>query len=38
MILIHPCHAIYGVIVDTKQDEDNPNFLFILGAGVSSGT
>ena len=33
-MLIRPCHAIYGVIVDTKQDEDKSNFIFLLGAGL----
>ena len=35
LMLIHPCHAMSGVIVDTEQDKDKSNFIFILGAGIS---
>ena len=35
MILIHPCHALSDVIVDTKQDEDKFKFIFLLGSGKS---
>ena len=34
LMLIHPCHALSDVIVDTKQDEDNSNLLFLLGSGI----
>ena len=33
-MLIRPCDDLSGVIVDTKQDEDNSNFIFPLGAGI----
>ena len=35
LMLINTCHDLSGVIVDTKQDEDNYNFIFLLGAGIS---
>ena len=35
LVLIHPCHDLSGVIVDTKQDEDKYNFIFLIGAGMS---
>ena len=33
-MLIHPYHALYDVIVGTKQDEDKFNFIFLLGDGI----
>ena len=38
MMMIHPCHALSGVIVDKNKYEDKYNFLLIIGDGVSSGT
>ena len=38
MVLIRPWHALYGVIVDTEQDEDKSNFHFLLGAGIYGRT
>ena len=35
LMLIHPCCALYGVIVGTKQDEDKSNFLFLVVSGMS---
>ena len=35
LVLIHPCRALADVIVDTEQDEDKSNFLFLLGGGIS---
>ena len=35
LILIHPCHDISGIIFYTKQEEDNYNFIFLLGDGIS---
>ena len=34
-MLIHPCHALTGVIADTEKDEYKYNFIFLLGAGIS---
>ena len=34
MILIHSFHDLFGVIVDTEQDEDKSIFIFILGAVI----
>ena len=33
-MLSHPFHALYGVIVDTEQDEDKLKFIFLLEAGI----
>ena len=30
LMLIHPCRALYGVIFDTEQDEDNSNLFFLI--------
>ena len=35
LILINPFHAMYYVIFDTEQYEDNSNFVFLLGASIS---
>ena len=35
LMLIHPCSALSGGIVDTKRDEYKSNFIFIIGAGMS---
>ena len=35
LVLIHPCRALSGAIVDTEQDEDKFNFIFLLGSGIS---
>ena len=35
LMLINPCHDLYDVIVDTEQDEDKSNFIFLLGYGIS---
>ena len=32
---IYSCRALSDVIVDTNQDEDKPNFIFLLGSGIS---
>ena len=32
---IHPCRDLSGIIVDTDQDEDKSNFIFLIGAGMS---
>ena len=34
-MLIHPCRDLSGVIVDNEQDEDDSNFIFLIGAGIS---
>ena len=34
MMLIHPCHDLSDVIVDTKQDEDKSNFYLLLGSRI----
>ena len=34
-ILIYPCHALSDVIVDTEQDEEKSNLIFVLGTGIS---
>ena len=28
LMLIHPCHALSGIIVDTTKYEDNSNYIF----------
>ena len=33
--MIHPCRDLSGSIVDTDQDEDKFNFIFLLGSGIS---
>ena len=38
LMLINPCHALSDTIVDTNQDEDKSNFIFLLGAEISSLT
>ena len=35
LVLIHTWHALSGVIIDTEQDEDKSNFLFLMRAGMS---
>ena len=35
LMMIHPFRALYGVIFDTNQDEDNSNLLFLIGYGIS---
>ena len=35
LMLVYPCHAQSHVIFETNQDEDNSNFIFLLGAGIS---
>ena len=37
-MLINPCCYVSGVIVDTEQDEDKSDFIFLLGAGISDWT
>ena len=37
-MLIHPYHALSGVILDTDQDKDKSNFLFLLEAGIYDQT
>ena len=34
LMLIHPFPALSDIIVDTKQDEDKSNFIFLLGVGI----
>ena len=38
LMLIHPCHALSGVIGNTKKDEDKPDFLFLLEYGMAGST
>ena len=35
LVLIHRCRALSGVIVDTYQDEDRSNFIFLIGYVMS---
>ena len=35
LMLIHTFRSLSGVIVDTNQNEDNSNFLFLIGAEMS---
>ena len=35
-MLILPFHDLSGVIIDTEQDKDKSNLLFILGDGISA--
>ena len=35
LMLIHPCHDMSGIIVGTEKDEENFNFTFLIGAGMS---
>ena len=34
LMLIHTCHTLSGVIVETDQDEDKSYFIFLLEAGI----
>ena len=35
LMLVNTCCALSGVIVGKKQAEDNSNFIFLIGAGMS---
>ena len=35
LMLIHPGRDLSGVIIETYQDEDKSNFIFLLGSGIS---
>ena len=35
VMLIFPCRALDDIIFDTEQDEDKPNFIFLLGSEIS---
>ena len=35
LMLIHTFRSLSGVIFDTNQNEDNSNFLFLIGAEMS---
>ena len=34
-MLIHTFHVLSDVIVNTKQDEEKSNFIFLLGSEIS---
>ena len=34
IILIHPWHALSGLIFDTEEDEDKSNVISLLGDGI----
>ena len=38
LVLIHPFRSLSGAIVDTEQDGDKFNFIFLLGSGISGRT